>query len=232
MRDGRTTGTGKPAVTGGQRKPLLEYLKANQEICTRRKSPTSPPATSFLADGLRVHRVRRDRRPAPTSTSIFVRTRCPTSSRRAARRMCRRSFSCIVVPEDLEDLPADRRQYGFGGANFRYGNTAALAFGDQCAMEHPLPTIPSPASGPGSSPPKATRSGWRVPRRRGGRRTAAVYCCPIVLRKPGPYMETICVKRQHACEHHDARRSAPLGNGREHGWSSCWRQSHGRHSAA
>ena len=36
---------------GGQREALLEYLKANQEICTRRKSPTSPPPRpSWLTD--------------------------------------------------------------------------------------------------------------------------------------------------------------------------------------
>ena len=43
--------------------------------------------------------------------------------------MCKRSFFLHVVPEDLEDLPADRRQHGFGGANFHYGTTVALAFG-------------------------------------------------------------------------------------------------------
>ena len=36
-------------------------------------------------------------------------------------------FFLHIVPEDLEDLPADRRQHGFGGANFHYGNTAAFA---------------------------------------------------------------------------------------------------------
>ncbi len=51
-------------------------------------------------------------------------------------------FFLQVVPEDLEDLPADRRQRGFGGVNFHYGNTAALAFGGQCIMEYPLPDYP------------------------------------------------------------------------------------------
>ena len=51
-------------------------------------------------------------------------------------------FFLHVVPEDLEDLPADRRQYGFGGANFRYGEYAAPAFGGRCIMEHPLPDYP------------------------------------------------------------------------------------------
>ena len=56
--------------------------------------------------------------------------------------MCRRSFFLHVIPEVLEDLPADRRQYGFGGANFRYGNTAALAFGGRCIAERTLPDYP------------------------------------------------------------------------------------------
>ena len=51
-------------------------------------------------------------------------------------------FFLHVVPEDLEDLPADRRQHGFSGANFRYGEYAALDFGGQCIMEHPLPDYP------------------------------------------------------------------------------------------
>ncbi len=51
-------------------------------------------------------------------------------------------FFLHVVPEDLEDLPADRRQYGFDGANFRYGEDPALAFGGRCIMEHPLPDYP------------------------------------------------------------------------------------------
>ncbi len=51
-------------------------------------------------------------------------------------------FFLHVVPEDLEDLPAGRRQYGFGGANFRYGEYAAPASGGRCIMEHPLPDYP------------------------------------------------------------------------------------------
>ena len=51
-------------------------------------------------------------------------------------------FFLHVVPEDLEDLPADRRQHGFGGVNFRYGEYAALDFDGRCIMEHPLPDYP------------------------------------------------------------------------------------------
>ena len=154
--------------------------------------------------------------PARSSTSIFVRTRCPTSRSPCSATDVRAEFFLHVIPEDLEDLPADRRQYGFGGANFHYGNTAALAFGGRCIMEHPLPDYPIARIRTGQFTPEGDQI-WmaEVPRRRGGRRTAAVYCCPIVLRKPGPYMETICVKRQHACEHRDARRSGPPATGLE-----------------
>ena len=51
-------------------------------------------------------------------------------------------FFLHVVPEDVEDLPADRRQHGFGGAHFRYGEYAALDFGAQCVMEQQLPDYP------------------------------------------------------------------------------------------
>ena len=51
-------------------------------------------------------------------------------------------FFLHVVPEDLENLPADRRQYGFGGMNFHYGEHAALDFGGRCIMKHPLPDYP------------------------------------------------------------------------------------------
>ena len=51
-------------------------------------------------------------------------------------------FFLHVVPEDVEDLPADRRQHGFGNTHFRYGEYAVLTFGSQCAIEHSLPDYP------------------------------------------------------------------------------------------
>ena len=51
-------------------------------------------------------------------------------------------FFLHVVPEDMEDLPAQRRRHGFGGANFRYGERAAVAFGGQCIAERTLPDYP------------------------------------------------------------------------------------------
>ena len=69
-------------------------------------------------------------------------------------------FFLHVIPEDVEDLPADRRQYGFDNLDFHYAGGAALAFGGRCIAKRPLPTIPSSASEPGSSPPTMARSGW------------------------------------------------------------------------
>ena len=66
---------------------------------------------------------------------VYLKSPCSTADVQA-------EFFLHIVPEDLEDLPADRRQHGFGGANFRYGNTAALVFGDRCIAERPLPGYP------------------------------------------------------------------------------------------
>ena len=124
---------------------LLEYLKENQEICTRRRSPISPPPPpSWLADYESIA----SGEPAARSvfdiytdenTVAYLKSPCSAADVQA-------EFFLHVVPEDLEDLSADRRRHGFGGANFRYGihhgNTAALAFAGQCIAEHPLPDYP------------------------------------------------------------------------------------------
>ena len=123
---------------------LLEYLKENQEICTRRKRlATPPPLPSWRTDYESIA----SGEPAARSnfdiylrenTVSYLKSPCSAADVQA-------EFFLHVIPEDLEDLPADRRQYGFGGANFRYGiygNTAALAFAGQCVMEHPLPDYP------------------------------------------------------------------------------------------
>ena len=125
---------------------LLEYLKENQEICTRRKSPTSPPPlpswrTDYesIASGEPAARSDFDIYLREKNTVSYLKSPCSAADVQA-------EFFLHVIPEDLEDLPADRRQYGFGGANFRYGihygNTATLAFAGQCIMEHPLPDYP------------------------------------------------------------------------------------------
>ena len=124
---------------------LLEYLKANREICTRRKSPTSPPPLpswrmdyESVASGEPVARSDFDIY-LRENTVAYLKSPCSAADVQA-------EFFLHVIPEDLEDLSADRRQYGFGGANFRYGihygNTAALAFAGQCITEHPLPDYP------------------------------------------------------------------------------------------
>ena len=51
-------------------------------------------------------------------------------------------FFLHVVPEDLEDLPADRRQHGFGNVHFRYRRNPALDSVGQCVMERTLPDYP------------------------------------------------------------------------------------------
>ena len=120
---------------------LIEYLKENQEICTTRKRPTTPPPSpSWLTDYESIA----SGEPAARSvfdihigenTVTYLKSPCSAADVQA-------EFFLHVIPEELEDLPADRRQYGFGGANFRYGNTAALAFGGRCIAEHPLPDYP------------------------------------------------------------------------------------------
>ena len=120
---------------------LLEYLKENQEICTRRKSPTSPPPLpswrmdyESIASG----------EPAARSdfdiylrenTVAYLKSPCSAADVQA-------QFFLHVVPEDVEDLPAHRQQYGFDNLDFHYGGNAALAFGGRCIMEHPLPDYP------------------------------------------------------------------------------------------
>ena len=120
---------------------LLEYLKENQEICTRRKSPTlPPPLPSWRMDYESIA----SGEPAARSdfdiylrenTVAYLKSPCSAADVQA-------EFFLHFVPEDLEDLAADRRRYGFGGSNFRYGRNAALIFGGQCVMEHPLPDYP------------------------------------------------------------------------------------------
>ena len=120
---------------------LLEYLKRNQEICTTRRHPASPPPPPSWLTG---YESIASGEPAARSdfdiylrenTVSYLKSPCSVADVQA-------EFFLHIIPEDLEDLPADRRQYGFGGANFRYGNTAALAFGGQCIAERTLPDYP------------------------------------------------------------------------------------------
>ena len=115
---------------------LLEYLKENQATCTTRKRPTAPPPSwlTTIESGEPAVRSVFDVY-AGENTVAYLKSPCSAADVQA-------EFFLHIVPEDLEDLPADRRQYGFGGANFHYGNTAALAFGGRCIAERPLPDYP------------------------------------------------------------------------------------------
>ena len=118
---------------------LFEYLKRNQAICTTRKRPTAPPP-SWLTDYESVA----SGEPAARSvfdiylrenTLTYLKSPCSAADVQA-------EFFLQVIPEDLEDLPADRRQYGFDNMHFHYGNTAALNFGGRCIAEQTLPDYP------------------------------------------------------------------------------------------
>ena len=120
---------------------LLEYLKENQEICTKRKSPaTPPPLPSWLTDYESVA----SGEPAVRSdfdvylrenTVTYLKSPCSAADVQAP-------FFLHVVPEAVEDLPTNRRQYGFDNLDFHYGGNAALAFGGRCIAKRPLPDYP------------------------------------------------------------------------------------------
>ena len=115
---------------------LLEYLKRNQEICTTRRRPASPPPSwlTTIESGEPAVRSVFDVY-AGENTVTYRKSPCSVADVRA-------EFFLQVVPEDVEDLPADRRRHGFDNMHFHYGNTAALAFGGQCVAERTLPDYP------------------------------------------------------------------------------------------
>ena len=117
---------------------LLEYLKANQEICTRRKNPTAPPPPpSWLTDYESIASGEPVARSAfdiylRENTVAYLKSPCSAADVQAP-------FFLHLVPEDVEDLPADRQQYGFDNLDFHYRGNAALAFGGKCIAKRPLP---------------------------------------------------------------------------------------------
>ena len=142
-RDARWKHNGHWNVAGHQwaAEALLEYLKQNQEICTRRKNPTSPPPPpSWLTDyesiasGEPVARSVFDIY-AGENTVSYLKSPCDAADVQAW-------FFLHVVPENVEDLPAHRRQYGFDNLDFHYGGSAALAFGGKCVAKRALPDYP------------------------------------------------------------------------------------------
>ena len=120
---------------------LLEYLKENQEICTRRKSPTSPPPLpSWRTD---YESIASGEPAARSDFDIYLRENTLTYLKSPCGAAdVQAQFFLHVVPEDVEDLPAHRRQYGFDNLDFHYGGSAALAFGGICIAKRPLPDYP------------------------------------------------------------------------------------------
>ena len=120
---------------------LLEYLKQNQGICTTRKRPASPPPrpsrlTDYesIASGEPAARTVFDIYTGE-NTVTYLKSPCSAADVQA-------QFFLHVVPGDVEDLPAHRRQYGFDNLDFHYGGSAAQAFGGRCIAERPLPDYP------------------------------------------------------------------------------------------
>ena len=119
---------------------LLEYLKRNQEICTMRKRSASPPPPSWRTDYESIA----SGEPAVRSvfdiylrenTVAYLKSPCGATDVQAP-------FFLHVVPENVEDLPADRRQYGFDNLDFHYAGGAAPAFGGKCIAKRALPDYP------------------------------------------------------------------------------------------
>ncbi len=145
-RDARWAHDGHWDVAGHQwaAEALLEYLEQNQEICTMRKRPTSPPPRpSWLTD---YESIAAGEPAARAEFDIYLRENTVTYLRSPCRAAdVQAKFFLHVVPEDVEDLPAGRRQYGFDNLDFQYdvyGRRAALVFGGMCIEERQLPDYP------------------------------------------------------------------------------------------
>ena len=119
---------------------LLEYLKQNQEICATRKIPASPPPPSWLTDYESGEPAARSVFDiyAGENTVTYLKSPCSAADVEA-------QFFLHIVPEDVADLPADRRQYGFDNLDFHYanhGSMGALVFSAKCLAKRPLPDYP------------------------------------------------------------------------------------------
>ena len=140
-------------------KALLEYLKQNQEICTMRKSPTSPPPSpSWLTDYESVAPGEPSARSVfdihiGKNTLTYLKSPCSAADVQA-------QFFLHVVQEDSENLPADRRRYGFDNLDFHYNENRRLwLLAAGVLPSARSPTIPSPVSEPGSSHSTVAGSG-------------------------------------------------------------------------
>ena len=124
---------------------LLESLKQNQEVCAARKA--FEPVPSLRPYYLAAYESIAAGEPAARSdfdlylgenTLTYLKSPCGAPDTQAP-------FFLHVVPEDVEDLPAHRRQYGFDNLDFHYdgyGSMPALVFGGRCMVERRLPEYP------------------------------------------------------------------------------------------
>ena len=123
---------------------LLEYLEQNQEICTMRKRPTSPPPlSSWQTDYESIA----SREPAARSDfDIYLReNRVSYLKSPCSAADVQAPFFLHIVPENVEDLPANRRQYGFDNLDFHYenyGSILAMTVGGMCIAHRLLPDYP------------------------------------------------------------------------------------------
>ncbi len=142
---------------------LLEYLKENQEICATRKRPTAPPPPpSWLTD---YESVASGEPVARSDFDIYLRENTVTYLKSPCSAAdVQAQFFLHVVPEDVADLPADRRQYGFDNLDFHYanhGSMGALVFSAKCLAKRPLPDYPITRIRTGQSTPDDGQI-WKV----------------------------------------------------------------------
>ena len=152
---------------------VLEWLKQNQDVCTMRKRPASPPRVPWLAEYESIAS------GEPVARSVFdvhlrgnavsyLKSPCGVADVRAR-------FFLHVFPEDVESLPAGRRQHGFDNLDFDYHGLAALAWGGRCIATRALPGYPIARVRTGQFTPEDGHVlGGRVPRWRRGRRARSL----------------------------------------------------------
>ena len=124
---------------------LLESLKQNQEVCAARKA--FEPVPSLRPYYLASYESIAAGEPAARSdfdlylgenTLTYLKSPCGAPDTQA-------HFFLHIVPEDVQDLPAHRRQYGFDNLDFHDdddGSMPALVFGGKCMVERRLPEYP------------------------------------------------------------------------------------------
>ncbi len=119
---------------------VLGWLKRNQDVCTMRKRPASPPRVPWLAEYESIASSQLAARSVfdvhlRGNAVSYLKSPCGVADVRAR-------FFLHVFPEDVESLPAGRRQHGFDNLDFDYHGLAALAFGGKCVATRPLPSYP------------------------------------------------------------------------------------------